>query len=77
MSGVDWVADSSAIVVMAEVPCSGGYGGIMCQVQGYEPEIPTGKIRERMAPRECKKLWQKSMAWNFHIPDPPEYRSEK
>jgi hypothetical protein len=77
MSGIDWVADSSAIVVMAEVPCSGGHGGIMCQVQGYELEVPTWRIRKRMAAREFKRQWQPSMAWKFEIPDPPEYEPKK
>jgi hypothetical protein len=73
MSGIDWSNDSSALVVMAEIPCSGGHGGIMCQVIGYELEVPTGNIMGRMNAREFKKNWQKSMAWKFDIPDPPEY----
>jgi len=71
--GLDWVGGSSGIVVMAEVPCSSYFGGIMCQVLGYEVEVPSGKILKRMEPKEFKRLWQKSMAWKFRIPDAPEY----
>ncbi|MGB9236099.1 MAG: hypothetical protein WCC04_16950 [Terriglobales bacterium] len=73
MTGIDWVRGSSAVVVMAEVPCTGGYGGIMCQVMGYELEVPTGRILKRMTAREFASCWQKSMAWKFEMPDPPEY----
>jgi len=73
MTGIDWSGGSSTLVVMAQVPCSGGYGGIMCQVMGYELEVPTGKIVRRMSAGEFAKIWQKSMAWRFEIPDPPEY----
>jgi hypothetical protein len=73
MSGIDWVGDASAIVVMAEVPCSGSSGGIMCQIMGYELEVPTGRVVKRMTAREFAANWQKSMAWKFQIPDPPHY----
>ena len=36
MSAVRWQGGSSALDVFAEIPCSGSYGGIMCQVTGYE-----------------------------------------
>jgi hypothetical protein len=72
MTGIDWVGPSS-ILVMSEVPCSSSYGGIMCQVMGYELEIPTGRILKRIDAKQLKLEWQKSMAWNFRIPDPPEY----
>ena len=58
-----------------EVPCSSSYGGIMCQVQGYEVNVPTGSIAMRLTARDIKARWQSHMAWTFHIPDPPEYRS--
>jgi len=73
MSGIDWSIGSSTIVVMAEVPSGGGYGGIRGQVMGYELYVPTGKIVRRMDAREFGKHWQKSLAFRFHIPDPPEY----
>jgi len=75
-SGIDWVGDSSRIVVMAQVPCSSVMGGIMCQVKGYEIEVPSGKILLRMTAREFAKKWQHSMAWKFQIPDPPEYAKQ-
>lgn len=74
MSGVDWLEDSSGIVVMSEVPSSPRYGGIMGQVMGYELEVPSGKILGRLNARQFKMKWQKSMAWKFRIPDPPEYQ---
>lgn len=43
MSGLTWRDDSAAIYVFAEVPCSSSYGGIMCQVLGYELSVPDGK----------------------------------
>ncbi len=73
MSGIDWSNGSSTIVVMAEVPEGGGYGGIKGQVMGYELDVPTGKIVRRMNAREFAKNWQKSMAFRFHVPDPPGY----
>ena len=72
MTGVAWV-NASTILVMAEVPCSSSYGGIMCQVLGYELDVPTGRILKRIDAKQLKKEWQKSMAWNFRIPEPPRY----
>jgi len=74
MTAIDWITPSS-ILVMAEVPRSSSYGGIMCQVMGYELEVPTGRIIKRIDAKELKRDWQKSMAWDFRIPDPPEYCS--
>jgi hypothetical protein len=51
-AAIDWLADSSAIVVMAEVTCSSSMGVIWCAVLGYELEIPSGKILRRMEPKE-------------------------
>jgi len=73
VSGLAWVNGSAAIVVMAEVPCSSSYGGIMCQVQGYQLEVPGGTISTRMTARELKARWQRSMAWNMRIPEPAKY----
>jgi hypothetical protein len=75
MSGIAWLDGSSGIVVMAEIPCSSSYGGIMCQVQGYELTVPSGSIAMRLTPRDLKARWQQSMAWTLHIPDRPEYGS--
>lgn len=72
-AAIDWLPDSSAIVLMAEVTCSSSMGGIMCQVLGYEIEISSGKILRRVEARDFARRWQHSMAWKFHVPDPPEY----
>ena len=73
MSGLAWTRGSAAIVVFAEVPCSSSYGGIMCQVEGYELDVATGRILRRLTAREMKKEWQKAAAWEIRIPDPPTY----
>ena len=72
MTGIDWV-NGSVILVMAEIPCSSSHGAIMCQVMGYELQVPTGQILKRIDARQLKLRWQKSMAWEFRIPDPPRY----
>lgn len=73
MSGIDWLEDSSGIVVMSEVPPTSLWGGIMGQVMGYELEVPSGKILRRINAKQFRVEWQKSMAWKFRIPDPPDY----
>lgn len=76
IAAIDWIGDSSRMVVMAEVPCSSSVGGIMCQVLGYEIEVPSGKILRRMQPKEFARVWQHSMAWKFHDPGPPEFKTK-
>ena len=73
MSGLAWTLDSSAIYVVAEVPCSSSYGGIMCQALGYELAVPDGRILSRLSAREAKKQWGKYAAWTIRVPDPPRY----
>ena len=73
MSGLAWTEGGAAVVVLAEIPCSSGYGGIMCQVEGYELEVSTGKILRRMSARELKQEWQDAAAWEIRVPDPPVY----
>ncbi len=73
MSGVAWDDDSSAIYVFAEVPCSSSYGGIMCQVLGYELSVPDGRILKRFTASDVSRQWRGSMAWDMHKPDPPRY----
>lgn len=76
MSGIDWLDGSSTLLVMAEIPCAGSFGGIMCQVKGYELDIPTGKVLKVLDAKSLKLHWQKSMAFKFTVPDPPRYRSK-
>ncbi|HKS82720.1 MAG TPA: hypothetical protein VJR23_14550 [Candidatus Acidoferrales bacterium] len=76
-AAIDWLPDSSGIVIVAEVTCSSMMGGIMCQSLGYEIGIPSGNILRRMEPREFAKRWQHSMAWKFEIPAPPEFADKK
>lgn len=75
MSGLGWSDDSSAVHVFAEVPCSSRYGGIMCEVQGYELRVEDGRILRRLSARQTRREWGMLAAWKIHIPDPPEYES--
>ncbi len=75
LTAIDWVDDSSTLVVMAQVPCTSNFGGIMCQVMGYEVEVPSGKILQRMTPAEFKAKWQKSMAQRLQIPEKAQYQN--
>ncbi len=73
MSALGWTRGSAAVVVFAEVPCSSAYGGIMCQVEGYEVDSATGKILTRWSAQEMKNEWQKAAGWAIRVPEPPEY----
>lgn len=73
MSGLGWSDDSSTIYVFAEVPCSSSYGGIMCQVLGYELSVPRGRILRRLSATQAKQEWGPLAAWKIRIPEPPEY----
>jgi hypothetical protein len=74
MSVIAWTRGSTRLVVFAEVPCASRYGGIMCQVMGYELEVRTGRILVRMPAPELKRRYQSQMAWPMRIPDRPLYR---
>jgi hypothetical protein len=76
VAAVAWTRGSSAIIVMAEMPCSSRFGGVMCQVLGYELDSTSGKILRRMQPEEFARAWQPSMAWKFQDPGPPEYKAK-
>jgi len=73
MSGLGWSGDSSAVYVFAEVPCGSRYGGIMCQVLGYELSVPNGRILRRLSAKQAKQEWGTLAAWKIRIPEPPEY----
>jgi hypothetical protein len=64
-------ADATTAVIMGEVPCSSSQGGMMCQVEGYEIDVRSGRILRRMTARELKRRWQSKLAWNLRIPDGP------
>ena len=73
-SAIDWT-DAHTLVVMSEVPCESRWGGIMCQVMGYEVDALSGKILRAMTAAEFKKKWQHAMPFRFHVPDPPEWKN--
>ena len=77
MSAIGWTRNSSAVLIFAEVPCSSTYGGIMCQVMGYEVDATTGRILQTVTARQMKSRWQKYMAWPMRIPDPPKYHNSE
>ena len=74
MAALAWTKNSASLILFAEVPCSSSYGGIMCQVQGYEIEVPSGRILKRMTAKAAKRLCQSSAAWNIRIPEAPQYK---
>jgi len=74
MTAIAWVEDSSTMVILAQVPCTSNFGGIMCQAMGYEVEVPSGKILKRMEAAEFRKAWQKSMEQRFEVPLPAQYQ---
>ena len=73
-AAVGWTGEHT-IVMMAEIPPTGDYGGILGQVMGYEVELPGGRILQSLTAREFKRKWQRVMAWNFSIPEPPEWQN--
>jgi hypothetical protein len=73
MTAITWLEDSSAIVVLAQVPCTSNFGGISCQSMGYEVGVPSGKILKQLPPAEFKKEYQKLMEQKYQAPIPPQY----
>ena len=73
ITAITWTKDSSALVVLAQVPCTSNYGGISCQSMGYEVEVPGGKILKRIPPAEFRKEYQKFMEQKYEVPEPPQY----
>ena len=72
-TAITWINDSSALIVLAQVPCTSNYGGISCQSMGYEVEVPSGKILKRIPPPEFKKAYQKLMQQEYVVPIAPQY----
>ncbi len=72
MSALAWTDDSLAIYVFAEVPCSSSYGGIMCQVLGYELSVPAGRILKRLSALQVKQQWSHYAAWDIRVPERPK-----
>lgn len=76
-TAITWSSDSSAIVVLAQVPCTSNFGGISCQSMGYEVEVPSGKILKQLQPSDFKKQYQKFMEQKYEIPIPPQYAAPR
>ena len=75
MSAIAWSTEPAGVVILAQVPCSGTYGGIQCQARGYVVSVPGGKIVETMSARELKERWQPRMAFTMRVPGPPKYEA--
>lgn len=73
VNAIAWTRGSSAIVVVAQMPCSSRFGEIWCQVMSYELDVASGKILRRIDARELAAHWRHHMAWHFQIPNPTEY----
>ncbi|MDR3412533.1 MAG: hypothetical protein P4L87_16605 [Formivibrio sp.] len=73
MVGIAWTRGGRGLIVMGEVVPSSSYGGIMGAVEGYEMDVRSGEILARYSARELKAQWQKAMAWEMRIPEPPAY----
>lgn len=73
MSGLGFTPDSKAIFVFAEIPCINWYGGIMCQSRGYEIDVASGQILQRLSAPQVKLHWQRMAMWDINVPDPPAY----
>ena len=56
---IEWVS-ASTVLVMANIPCDTLYGGIMCQIMGYEIDVPTGRILQQIDAKQLKLRWQKT-----------------
>lgn len=74
ITGIDWAKDSTTLVLMIQVPCTSNYGGIMCQLMGYEVDVPSGKIVKRMDAAAFRSEWQKQMAQRLELPEKPQYQ---
>ena len=74
MSAIGWTRNSRAVIVFAEVPCSGTFGGIMCQAMGYEIDVASGRILARMTAIEFKRRYQPQAAWDIRTPEEPTFK---
>ena len=77
MTAITWLEDSSAVVILAQVPCTSNFGGISCQSMGYEVEVPSGTIRKQLPPAEFKKQYQKFLEQKYEVPIPPQYAAPR
>ncbi len=73
MTAIAWSEDSSAIVILAQVPCTSNFGGISCQSMGYEVEVPERQNLKQLQPPEFKKQYQKFMEQKYEVPIAPQY----
>jgi len=57
VAAIRWLDDSRKLLVVAQVPCSPAYGKNQCAYEGYEVEVPTGKILARYGKEAFAKKW--------------------
>lgn len=77
MTAITWSNESSAMIVLAQVPCTSNYGGISCQSMGYEVEVPSGKILKQLPPADFRKEYQKFMEQKYQPPIPAQYAAPR
>jgi hypothetical protein len=57
VAAIHWIGDSGKLLVVAQMPCSPAYGKNQCAHEGYEVEVPTGKILARYGKEAFAKRW--------------------
>jgi hypothetical protein len=55
VAAIKWIDESQRLLVVAQVPCSSGYGKNMCEYVGYEIAVPSGRILGRYRATEFQK----------------------
>lgn len=75
VAAVAW-ENNGTLVLMSEIPCSSSYGGVMCQLRGYEFRVNDGVLLRSLNAREFKHRWQVEAAWNIRIPEAPSDSSK-
>jgi hypothetical protein len=73
ISALGFTPDSKIIFLFAEIPCTSEYGGIKCQIRGYEIDLASGQILQRLSAQQVQLHWQRMAMWDITVPDPPVY----
>jgi hypothetical protein len=57
VAAIKWLGDSNKLLVVAQMPCSPAYGKNQCAHEGYEVEVPTGKILASYGKQIFQQRW--------------------
>lgn len=63
---VGWAAPHT-VALMGEVGESSSFGRNMAKVNGYEVDVPSGRIVRVLKPKAFKERWQSHMGWAFNV----------